>query len=143
LHNGTVAEFEAAHIGSVFMPHGLGHLIGLDTHDTSGYPEGCVKSKEPGLCWLRCGRTLEPGMVISVEPGCYFNDKWINRALANPTQAKYINSAVLDGYRGSGGCRLEDDVLITATGIENLTIAPARYVSDQPTQRVHVSLVSI
>lgn len=69
--------------------------------------------------------TLEPGMVISVEPGCYFNDKWLNRALANPAQAKYINSAVLDGYRGSGGCRLEDDVLITETGIENLTVAPA------------------
>jgi len=124
LHNGTVEEMVAAHMGAVFMPHGLGHLLGLNTHDVGGYPGELKRSAEPGLCWLRLGRKLEPGMVVTVEPGVYFNDKVIDKALADPARAKFINAEVLKKYRGMGGVRLEDDVLITDTGIENFTILP-------------------
>lgn len=123
-HNGSVEDLEKAHIGAVFMPHGLGHLLGMNVHDVGGYKVGTEKSKEPGLCYLRCGRELQPGMFITVEPGLYFNDPTLDKALANPNQAKYINADVLKRFRGSGGCRLEDDVLVTASGAENLTILP-------------------
>lgn len=53
----------AANLGAVFMPHGLGHLIGIDTHDVGGYPRGCTRDTRPGYKSLRCGRTLEPNMV--------------------------------------------------------------------------------
>jgi len=124
LHNGSIAEMEAAHVASIFMCHGLGHLLGLDTHDVGGYPTGCERSKEPGIKWLRTLRELKAGMVITVEPGIYFNDKWIDRCLTDSTMAKFVNKTELDKYRGSGGCRLEDDVVVTATGIENLTVLP-------------------
>eukprot|EP01102_Stenamoeba_stenopodia_P003164 TRINITY_DN130_c0_g1_i1.p1 TRINITY_DN130_c0_g1~~TRINITY_DN130_c0_g1_i1.p1 ORF type:complete len:485 (+),score=102.13 TRINITY_DN130_c0_g1_i1:143-1456(+) len=91
LHNGTMEDYEKNYLASVFMPHGLGHLLGYDTHDVGGYPEGVERSKEPGLCWLRCGRYLEAGMVITVEPGIYFGDPTLDKALRNPDQAKFIN----------------------------------------------------
>lgn len=57
------------------MPHGLGHLIGLDVHDVGGYLAGCPeRSKLPGLKSLRTSRTMEAGMCITIEPGCYFRD---------------------------------------------------------------------
>jgi Xaa-Pro dipeptidase len=124
LQGGSVDELCAANLGAVFMPHGLGHLLGMSVHDVGGYLPGSSKSAEPGLCWLRCGRKLEPGMFITVEPGVYFNDPTLDKALANPAQAKYINVNVLKRFRGTGGCRLEDDVLVTENGCENLTILP-------------------
>jgi len=119
LHNGTADEMMAAHIGSVFMPHGLGHLLGLDTHDVGGYPVGGVKrSEEPGIRKLRTGRVLEEGMYITVEPGCYFIDVLLDTALANPAQSKFINQTVLQRFRKFGGVRLEDDVMVTKDGAE-------------------------
>lgn len=115
---------QAAFIGAVFMPHGLGHMLGMNVHDVGGYLAGTCKSSEPGVCYLRCGRHLEAGMFVTVEPGLYFNDPTLDKALANPSQAKFINESVLARFRGTGGCRLEDDVLVTATGAENLTILP-------------------
>ena len=115
---------EAAFIGSVFMPHGLGHMLGMNVHDVGGYAPGLGRSKEPGVCYLRLGRSLEAGMFLTVEPGCYFNDPTLDKALANPSQAKFINAEVLKRFRGTGGCRLEDDVLVTKDGAENLTILP-------------------
>jgi len=125
LANGTVEEMEAAHLGSVFMPHGLGHLLGLNVHDVGGYPVGGVtRSQEPGLKKLRTGRALEAGMFITVEPGCYFIDVLLDSALANSAQRKYINLPVLERFRNFGGVRLEDDVLVTADGVEVLTNVP-------------------
>jgi len=63
-------------------------------------------------------------MFITVEPGIYFNDPTLEKALANPQQAKFINTVVLDRFRGSGGCRLEDDVLVTPNGALNFTVLP-------------------
>lgn len=124
LHNGTVEDMEAAFIGSVFMPHGLGHMLGLAVHDVAGYEPGVSKPTEPGVCYLRLGRKLAAGMFVTVEPGVYFNDPTLDKALRNPAQAKFINAEVLKRFRGTGGCRLEDDVLVTEDGCENLTILP-------------------
>ena len=93
--------------------HGLGHLIGLDTHDVGGYLPGksAPRSERPGLRSLRCGRTVEAGMVLTVEPGCYFIDVLLDRALEDPAQHRFLVAARLAEFRGSGGVRLEDDVL--------------------------------
>ena len=122
---GEIDEMMAANLGSVFMPHGLGHFMGKDTHDVGGYLEGMPeRPKLDGFKGLRTAAILEAGMVITVEPGCYFIDFILDKALANPEQAKFINAEMLARLRGFGGVRLEDDVIVTATGIENMTWAP-------------------
>ena len=121
---GDLEAIVAAHVPSLFMPHGLGHLMGLDVHDPGGYPAGVVRSTEPGLRSLRCGRALEAGMVITVEPGCYFIDAVLDAALGDPRFAPYLVPETLARYRALGGVRIEDDVLVTATGCENLTTVP-------------------
>jgi Xaa-Pro dipeptidase len=127
----SIEEMIDADLGAIFMPHGLGHLIGLDTHDVGGYTEGTTpeRSSRPGLSNLRTARTLEAGMVLTVEPGCYFIDVLLDLALANPKQARFLNPERLDEFRGSGGVRLEDDVVVTEDGCENLTVCP-RAVSE-------------
>jgi len=73
---GDVEDMLKANLGAVFQPHGLGHLLGLDVHDVGGYPEGGPeRPTEPGFSSLRTARDLEAGMVLTVEPGCYFIDK--------------------------------------------------------------------
>ena len=76
---GDIDEMLAKRIGYIFMPHGLGHLVGLDVHDVGGYlPTTPERNKEPGLKNLRTARNLEAGMVITIEPGCYFRDFLLN-----------------------------------------------------------------
>lgn len=87
----------------------------------SGTPEREVR---PGLKSLRTARLLEPNMVLTNEPGCYFVDYLLDKALANPNQSKFINQDVLLRFRGFGGVRLEDVIVITETGVENLTTCP-------------------
>ena len=67
-------------IPSIFQPHGLGHMLGLNTHDVGGYNKDIVKSKDKRIKYLRTRRTLEKGMVLTVEPGFYFIDGFINEA---------------------------------------------------------------
>eukprot|EP00271_Cylindrocystis_brebissonii_P013077 TRINITY_DN32651_c0_g1_i1.p1 TRINITY_DN32651_c0_g1~~TRINITY_DN32651_c0_g1_i1.p1 ORF type:complete len:500 (+),score=104.91 TRINITY_DN32651_c0_g1_i1:210-1709(+) len=129
LLKGDVGEMADLFMGAVFMPHGLGHFLGLDTHDVGGYPQGVVRSEEPGLKSLRTARTLQAGMVITVEPGCYFIDMLLDAALEAPETAHFFVPSVLDRFRGMGGVRIEDDVLVTADGIENFTRCP-RDVAD-------------
>lgn len=125
LHNGTVEEMLAADVCTVFMPHGLGHFIGCDTHDVGGYGVGSpARLPGFGVGKLRTGRILEAGMVLTNEPGCYFIDALLDRALADPTKARFFNNDVLPRFRRSGGVRLEDVVLVTAEGVENLTTCP-------------------
>lgn len=72
---GDVEDMIKVGLNEVFQPHGLGHLLGLDVHDVGGYlPNHPERSKEPGLRKLRTARTLLAGMVLTVEPGCYFID---------------------------------------------------------------------
>jgi len=126
---GSVDEMMDACLASTFMPHGLGHLLGIDTHDVGGYLAGESRSSRPGLASLRMGRVLEENMVVTVEPGVYFIDCALDKALATPEQARFINQEGLAAYRTFGGVRIEDDVVVTSDGIENLTLVP-REVDD-------------
>jgi len=121
---GDLNEILKAHVQAIFFPHGLGHFLGLDTHDTGGYPEGTTKIDEPGIRYLRARRVLEPGMVITVEPGLYFIDSEIENAYKKPEIAKFLNKDKIEKFRNFGGVRLEHDVVVTATGIEDLTLIP-------------------
>ncbi len=124
LVRGSLDEILGRHVPALFMPHGLGHLMGLDVHDVGGYPEGTSRIDEPGIRSLRCGRRLEEGMVITVEPGVYFIDALLEPALADPTLRALLVPEVLARYRGFGGVRIEDDVVVTGTGADNLTRVP-------------------
>uniref|UniRef100_A0A3Q3WT95 Xaa-Pro dipeptidase n=1 Tax=Mola mola TaxID=94237 RepID=A0A3Q3WT95_MOLML len=122
--NGSVEDMMKVFMGSVFMPHGLGHLLGIDVHDVGGYPEGVEHIDEPGLKSLRMGRLVQERMVLTVEPGIYFINHLLDEALADPKQSCFINSQVLARFRGFGGVRIEDDIAVTADGIELLTCVP-------------------
>uniref|UniRef100_A0A8P0T8J0 Xaa-Pro dipeptidase n=1 Tax=Canis lupus familiaris TaxID=9615 RepID=A0A8P0T8J0_CANLF len=122
--NGSIDAMVQAHLGAVFMPHGLGHFLGIDVHDVGGYPEGVERIDEPGLRSLRTARHLEPRMVLTVEPGLYFIDHLLDEALADPARACFFNREVLQRFRGFGGVRIEEDVVVTDSGMELLTCVP-------------------
>ncbi|KAI4379994.1 hypothetical protein MLD38_006228 [Melastoma candidum] len=126
---GDVEEMMFHRLGAVFMPHGLGHLLGIDTHDPGGYLQGPERSKEPGLSSLRTSRNLLEGMVITVEPGCYFIDALLVPAMDSSDTSKFFIHKIVDRFKGFGGVRIESDVLVTATGCRNMTSVPRR-VSD-------------
>ncbi|XP_065203567.1 xaa-Pro dipeptidase [Planococcus citri] len=122
---GDVDEMIEAGIGAVFQPHGLGHLLGLDVHDVGGYIKGTPKRPtEPGFRCLRTARNLEAGMALTIEPGCYFIESVLDKALKDPVQSRYFDAEVLKRFRGFGGVRIEDDVFVTENGIENYTQVP-------------------
>jgi len=124
LLQGDVEEMQKHHIGALFMPHGLGHFLGLDTHDVGGYPEGVQRIQEPGIKSLRSGRVLQEGMVITVEPGIYFIAAVIEPALVDPVKSQFLVVERIKQFANFGGVRIEDDVIVTATGMENMTTAP-------------------
>ncbi|XP_031829192.1 xaa-Pro dipeptidase isoform X2 [Nomia melanderi] len=125
LLKGNVDDMIKAGLNEIFQPHGLGHLMGLDVHDVGGYLPGYPeRSTAPGLRKLRTSRILEVGMVLTIEPGCYFIDCLLDAALNNPDQSKFIVVDELTRFRGWGGIRIEDDVLVTETGVQNLTDVP-------------------
>lgn len=121
---GDVDEMMKVFLGSIFMPHGLGHLMGLDVHDVGGYPEGVERVDEPGLRSLRTGRSLLEGMVLTIEPGIYFIGGVIDQALADPAKAAFMVRDEIEKFRGFGGVRIEDDIIITADGMELMTDVP-------------------
>ncbi|XP_067937920.1 xaa-Pro dipeptidase-like [Watersipora subatra] len=126
---GDVDEMMKVRLGAVFMPHGLGHMMGIDTHDVGGYPEGVSRIMEPGLKNLRTARDLKARMCLTVEPGIYFIDTVLEAALKDPAQSEFFVESELAKYRGFGGVRIEDDVMITEDGVELLTDVP-RTVDD-------------
>ncbi|KAK5975373.1 Xaa-Pro dipeptidase, partial [Trichostrongylus colubriformis] len=125
LVTGDIEEMVNARVGAVFMPHGLGHLIGLDVHDCGGYlGDALPRSELPGLKSLRTTRTLKERMVITIEPGCYFIDTLLDAAFKDPKLAKFLVKSEIDKYRGQGGVRIEDDVVIWEKGNENMSDVP-------------------
>ena len=114
-----------------FMPHGLGHLMGLDVHDVGGYlsftPE---RSKEKGLDCLRTARILEKDMVLSDEPGIYFIPYLLEQGFKDEKVSKYFVQDKIKEYYNFGGVRIEDDILITEDGCVNLTEGLPRTVEE-------------
>ena len=110
-------------ITDAFVPHGLGHLIGLQTHDVGGrlIDESGAEVKPPDrFPTLRYTRTIEPGHVITVEPGLYFIPMLLD-ALADTDAGADVHWQRVNPFRPCGGIRVEDDLLITDDGTENLT----------------------
>ncbi|XP_059284363.1 uncharacterized protein LOC132037774 [Lycium ferocissimum] len=123
---GGVDKMMAKRLGAVFMPHGLGHLLGIDTHDPGGYLKGAERPKEPGLSSLRTSRKLLQGMVITVEPGCYFIDALLLPALESPAVSEFFNHVEINRFRALGGVRIESDLYITSSGCVNMSKCPRK-----------------
>jgi Xaa-Pro dipeptidase len=121
---GDIDDMMENNIFALFFPHGLGHFLGLDTHDVGGYPQGVERIDRPGIKFLRVRRELMPGMVITIEPGIYFIPALLKPALENAEQAKYLNADKVDSLLNFGGIRIEDNLIITEDGYENLTDVP-------------------
>ncbi|VFQ59383.1 unnamed protein product [Cuscuta campestris] len=126
LLEGDVETMMGERLGAVFMPHGLGHFLGIDTHDVGGYLKGAERPKEPGLNSLRTSRELSEGMVITVEPGCYFIEALLLPAMESSKTSKFFKHEEINRFRGSGGVRIESDVRITANGCINMTKCPRK-----------------
>ena len=113
---------EGAH--AMFMPHGLGHMMGLDVHDMEnlgedyvGYDNEIKRATQFGLRGLRLGRELQAGFVLTSEPGIYFIPDWVKKWKAEKINSDFINfDKVLNEYVDFGGIRLEDDILVTESG---------------------------
>jgi len=128
LLKGEVDAMMEVNLAATFMPHGLGHFLGIDTHDVGGYPEDTERIPLAGYRSLRTVRRLEPNMVLTVEPGIYFIDPLLDKALADDQLRPFLNVERLAQFRGFGGVRLEDDIVVTAEGMENLTHCPRTVV---------------
>lgn len=108
---------------SVFFPHGVGHLIGLQVHDVSGFAideSGRQRARPAGHPFLRLTRMLEPGFVVTIEPGIYFIDMLLREARAGVLRPE-INWERVEAFHPYGGIRIEDDVVCTDAEPENLT----------------------
>jgi Xaa-Pro aminopeptidase len=126
LMKGNPAAAVEAGAHALFFPHGLGHMMGLDVHDMEdlgdivGYPKGEARSSQFGLRFLRMSRPLEVGFVLTVEPGIYFIPALIDKWAEEKLHTDFIVYEKLTPYRNFGGCRIEDDILVTATGAKVL-----------------------
>jgi Xaa-Pro aminopeptidase len=123
LMKGDVEEAVNAGAHALFFPHGLGHMIGLDVHDMEdigedyvGYDEKTKRSDQFGLAYLRMARELQPGFVMTVEPGIYFIPALIDKWKSEGKSQDFIDYEKLEEYRDFGGIRIEDDVLVTEAG---------------------------
>ncbi|CAJ2510283.1 Uu.00g061830.m01.CDS01 [Anthostomella pinea] len=118
---GDRKEILEARTSTAFLPHGLGHYLGMDTHDAGGHPN--YADSDPMFRYLRVRKNLPAGSVITVEPGVYFCEFIIKPYLNDPKHSKFIDENVLNGYWDVGGVRIEDNLLITKDGSVNLTDA--------------------
>lgn len=110
-------------VSSVFFPHGIGHLLGLQVHDVAGLARNAAGDeipRPPGHPYLRLTRTLEPGFVVTVEPGLYFIDLLLDATRAD-ARGRLIRWDAVERFRPYGGIRVEDDVVCTGGAPENLT----------------------
>ena len=110
-------------VSSAFFPHGVGHLLGLQVHDVGGFmadASGTTIPKPEGHPYLRLTRVIEKNMVFTIEPGIYFIDSLLDEVKKGPHASAVSWERVADFHR-YGGIRIEDDVMVTETGVENFT----------------------
>jgi Xaa-Pro aminopeptidase len=107
----------------MFFQCGLGHMMGLDVHDMEGigeqyvgYDPGVQRSTQFGLKSLRMARVLEPGMVMTVEPGIYMIPTLMDKWRAEKRFMDFLNYDTIEKFRSFGGIRVEDDVVVTEAG---------------------------
>lgn len=128
LMKGDTEEAVRAGAHAMFMPHGLGHMMGMDVHDMEGLGQTFVgfddevqpNLEQFGTNCLRCGRCLQEGFVMTDEPGIYFIPALIDDWKASGHCAEFLNFDLLETYKDFGGIRIEDDILITADGCRYL-----------------------
>jgi len=127
LMKGDVNAAVAAGAHSLFFPHGLGHMLGMDVHDMEnlgeihvGYDDSVEKSSQFGLRSLRLGRKLKEGYAITIEPGIYLIPELIDKFKADNMHEAFLNYDEIEKYRNVGGIRIEDDYIITADGLRRL-----------------------
>jgi Xaa-Pro aminopeptidase len=122
LMKGDVSEAVEAGAHALLFPHGIGHMMGLDVHDMEdlgdivGYKEKEPRSNQFGLKYLRLSRPLQPGFVLTVEPGIYFIPPLIDRWKSERKHEAFINYDAIDRLRSFGGIRIEDNILVTQEG---------------------------
>jgi Xaa-Pro dipeptidase len=120
----SAEEAVAGGITRVFLPHGIGHLLGLEVHDVGGFmrsPQvGEDIPKPDGHPYLRLTRVLEEGFVVTMEPGIYFIEQLLSAARGDG-RGRHINWSRVDALSPYGGIRIEDDLAVTAEGCQNLT----------------------
>jgi Xaa-Pro aminopeptidase len=124
---GDVAIMLAEGVQGLFMPHGLGHMIGLDVHDMEdlgenyvGYRPGIERSTQLGLRSLRLAKELEVGYALTVEPGIYFIPELIEKYKSEKKFTEFVRYEKLESYYNFGGVRIEDNVVVTAEGYQLL-----------------------
>jgi Xaa-Pro aminopeptidase len=122
LMQGNPSDAVDAGAHALFFPHGIGHMLGLDVHDMEdlgdivGYGKKEKRSGQFGLNFLRLSRPLEPGFVLTVEPGIYFIPALIERWRNEGQHREFINYDKVQEFIGFGGIRIEDNILVTPTG---------------------------
>jgi len=139
--NGNINDAVAAGAHAMFFPCGLGHMMGFDVHDMEDLGEQYVgydnepKSTQFGMKSLRLGRKLEPGFVLTIEPGIYFIPDLIDKWKAEKKFTEFLNYKKLDEYRNFGGCRNEEDFLITEDGYKLLGKPLPKTIEDVEKER--------
>ena len=136
LMTGDVDKIVASGAHALFMPHGLGHMIGMDVHDMENFGEKIVgyngeeKSTQFGLKSLRLGRELEVGFAFTVEPGIYFIPELIAKWKKEGTNAEFLNFDRIEEYLDFGGMRHEGDYIITEDGYRRLGDKMPKYIDE-------------
>lgn len=127
LINGNIDDVVSQGAHALFMPHGLGHMIGLDVHDMEdlgennfAYDETIKRSTQFGTAYLRLGKKLKEGFVLTVEPGVYFIPQLIKQWKAENKFTEFINYSKLEDYLDFGGVRIEDNIAVTPNGSQIL-----------------------
>lgn len=121
---------------ALFFPHGVGHLLGMDVHDIedlgdrAGYAPDRRRADRFGLGWLRLNRTLEPGMVVTIEPGIYFIPGLLNDPKMQAKYGQWVNFDKARALLGIGGIRIEDDVVVTSDAPRVLSSDAVKSIKD-------------
>jgi len=137
LMKGNTEDAVAAGAHTLFLPHGLGHMMGMDVHDMEGlgenyvgYNEETKRSSQFGTAYLRLGKKLKPGFVLTDEPGIYFIPALIDKFRNEGLFKDFINYDKVETYKDFGGIRIEDDILVTEDGYRVLGRPIPKTVAD-------------